>query len=440
MSDVTAAPPSESTGPHGARSYDALLSDCVHCGFCLPACPTYVSWGEEMDSPRGRIDLMKGVEDGAIPLDGVVREHIDRCLGCMACVTACPSGVRYDLLIEATRAKVEDAVPRPADDRAFRELVFALFPYPRRLRAVIPGLWLGTKLGIARAAAGPLGKVLPARIRQLLAMSPAVTLRDTFDRLPYRTPARGDRRARVALVAGCVQRAMFPNVNRATIRVLAAEGCEVIVPRGQGCCGALSLHSGRPEEAKRFARRLIVRFENEAVDAILINAAGCGSTLKGYGELFADDPAWRDRAIAFEEKVRDINEYLATLPPRAPRKPLTLAVAYHDACHLAHAQRVREQPRALLRTIPGLRLLEIPNGDQCCGSAGTYNLFQPESAHEIGVRKVDAVQSVAPDMVASANPGCTLQMLSIFRERGVRMRSAHPIELLDAAISGTPLA
>ncbi len=428
-----------STIPTAPRSYGSLLSDCVHCGFCLPACPTYVSWGEEMDSPRGRIDLMKGVDEGTIPLDGVVREHIDKCLGCMACVTACPSGVRYDLLIEATRAKVEENVPRSADDRAFRELVFALFPYPRRLRVLIPGLWLGTKLGVARAAAGPLGRLLPQRIRQLLAMSPAVTLRDTFDRLPHHTPARGAQRARVALVAGCVQRALFPNVNAATIRVLAAEGCEVVVPSGQGCCGALSLHSGRPDEAKRFARALIERFEGESVDAIIINAAGCGSTLKGYGELFADDPAWRDRAIAFEHKVRDVNEYLATLEPVAPRKPLTLRVAYHDACHLAHAQRVREQPRTLLRSIPGLQLCEIPSGDQCCGSAGTYNLFQPESAHEVGMRKVDNVQSVAPDMVASANPGCTLQMLSIFRERGITMRSAHPVELLDAAINGTSL-
>jgi glycolate oxidase iron-sulfur subunit len=383
---------------------------------------------------------MKGVDDGVIPLDGVVAEHIDKCLGCMACVTACPSGVRYDLLIEATRARVEEAVERPPEERAFREFVFATFPYPNRLRAMIPGLWLGTKLGFARAAAGPLGKLLPSRLRQLAAMAPPVTLRDTMTRLPATTPAKGERRARVALVAGCVQRAFFPNVNAATIRVLAAEGCEVIVPRGQGCCGALSLHSGRPEEAKRFARALIERFEKQRLDAIIINAAGCGSTLKEYGEIFADDPLWRDRAEAFAAKVKDVNEYLATLEPRAPRKPLALRVAYHDACHLAHAQRVREQPRALLRTIPGLQLCEIPQGDQCCGSAGTYNLFQPESAHEIGVRKVENVQSVSPDLVASANPGCTLQMQSIFRERGMTLRAAHPIELLDAAISGTPLA
>lgn len=440
MPDVTDTPPADSPKQAGPRTYDSLISDCVHCGFCLPACPTYVSWGEEMDSPRGRIDLMKGVSDGIIPLDELFAGHIDACLGCMACVTACPSGVRYDLLIEATRARVEDALERPAGDRAFRELVFALFPYPKRLRAMIPALWLGTKLGLTRAAAGPLGKLLGPRLRQLATMAPPIKLRDAFASLPALRFAHGARRARVALVAGCVQRAFFPGVNAATIRVLSAEGCEVVVPRGQGCCGALSLHSGRIDEAKDFARALIARFENEQVDAILVNAAGCGSTLKEYGDLLLEDDAWRDRAQAFAAKVRDVNEYLATLEPRALRKPLALRVAYHDACHLAHAQRVRVQPRDLLRTIPGLELLEIPDGDQCCGSAGTYNLFQPESAHEVGVRKVDNVQSVAPDVVASANPGCTLQMQSILRERGVTLRAAHPVELLDAAINGTPLA
>ncbi|HEY4440194.1 MAG TPA: (Fe-S)-binding protein [Candidatus Elarobacter sp.] len=418
------------------RSFDSLLADCVHCGFCLPACPTYNSWGEEMDSPRGRIDLMKGVEDGAIPLDGVVKEHIDACLGCMSCVTACPSGVRYDLLIETTRAKIEAEVPRDPADAGFRNFVFALFPYPGRLRVLAPLLWFASKLGLPRIAASPLGKLLPPRLRQLATMAPPIDLKDTFASLPAKTPASGERRARVALVAGCVQRTFFPNVNAATIRVLAAEGCEVLVPRGQGCCGALSLHSGRLDEAKAFARALIARFEQRDVDAILINAAGCGSTLKEYGELLAEDAEWSDRALAFATKVRDINEYLATLEPQAPRYPIPLRVAYHDACHLAHAQRVREQPRALLRSIPGLELLEIPNGDQCCGSAGTYNLFQPESAHEIGVRKVDNVASVAPDLLASANPGCTLQIGSILRERGATLRAAHPIELLDASIGG----
>jgi glycolate oxidase iron-sulfur subunit len=421
------------------RSYDSLISDCVHCGFCLPACPTYVSWGEEMDSPRGRIDLMKGVSEGAIPLDDVVAGHIDACLGCMACVTACPSGVRYDLLIEATRERVEASITRPPEDRAFREFVFATFPYPHRLRAMVPALLLAGKLGFTRAAAGPLGKLLPHRLRQLATMAPAVGLREAFASLPAFTRARGTKRARVALVAGCVQRVFFPGVNAATIRVLSAEGCDVVIPSGQGCCGALSLHSGRTEEAKRFARALIARFEREPVDAILINAAGCGSTLKEYGDLLFDEPKWRARAQTFAAKVRDINEYLATLEPRATRRPLKLRVAYHDACHLAHAQRVRAQPRALLCTIPGLELLEIPSGDQCCGSAGTYNLFEPASAHEIGKRKVANVRSVAPDLVASANPGCTLQMQSIARESGVTLRCAHPIELLDAAINGTSL-
>ena len=438
MLDATEVPAKSSD--HNHRTYASLLADCVHCGFCLPACPTYVSWGEEMDSPRGRIDLMKGVAENAIPLDDVVAGHIDACLGCMSCVTACPSGVRYDLLIEATRARVEERVPRTAGDRAFREFVFALFPYPARLRALLPALWLGTKLGLTRLASGPLGAVLPPRLRQLATMAPPIRLDEAFAPLPARTAARGERRARVALVAGCVQRTFFPGVNAATVRVLSAEGCEVLVPTGQGCCGALSLHSGRTDEAKRFARALIVRFEREPVDAVLVNAAGCGSTLKEYGDLLDDDPRWRDRARAFAAKVLDVNEYLATLEPRAPRKPLTLRVAYHDACHLAHAQRVRVQPRALLRTIPSLRLLEIPDGDQCCGSAGTYNLFQPESAHEIGIRKADNVLSVRPDMVASANPGCTLQMQSILRERGVTLRAAHPIQLLDAAINGTSLA
>jgi glycolate oxidase iron-sulfur subunit len=418
------------------RSFDSLLADCVHCGFCLPACPTYVSWGEEMDSPRGRIDLMKGVEDGAIPLDDVVRGHIDACLGCMGCVTACPSGVRYDLLIEATRAKIEANLPREPQDAAFRSFVFALFPYPGRLRVLAPFLWLATKLGLPRLAAGPLGRVLPPRLRQLATMAPPIALGDAFAALPAHTPAHGARRARVALVAGCVQRAFFPGVNAATIRVLAAEGCEVLVPRGQGCCGALSLHSGRLDEAKRFARGLIARFEQRGVDAILVNAAGCGSTLKEYGELFVADAEWRDRAVAFATKVRDINEYLATLEPRAVRHPIPLRVAYHDACHLAHAQRVRDEPRALLCGIPQLELIEIPSGDQCCGSAGTYNLFQPESAHEIGMRKVDNVQAVAPDLLASANPGCTLQIQSILRERGATLRAAHPVELLDASIAG----
>ncbi len=418
------------------RTYGDLIGDCVHCGFCLPACPTYVSWGDEMDSPRGRIDLMKGVNEGVIVLDAAVAGHFDACLGCMACVTACPSGVQYDVLIEATRARVEAAAPRAPGDRAFRELIFALFPYPKRLRALAVPL-------IAYAASGLQGVVrrsgllrfLPRRLAQLDALLPPLTFSDLRRDVPPFTGAKDGRvRAKVGLVAGCVQRAFFPNVNAATVRVLSAEGCDVGVPAGQGCCGALSLHSGRLDEAKRFARALIARFERERYDTIVVNAAGCGSTLKEYGELLAGEPAYAERARAFSAKVRDVSEFLATLEPQAPRGRIEQRVAYHDACHLAHAQRVREAPRALLRSIPGLELLEIPQGDMCCGSAGTYNLFEPASAREIGERKVDNVTSIAPDLLASANPGCTIQIQSILRERGATLAAAHPIELLDRAI------
>lgn len=425
------------TDSNAPRTYRDLISDCVHCGFCLPACPTYASWGNEMDSPRGRIDLMKGVYDGVIPLDASVVAHFDACLGCMACVTACPSGVQYDLLIESTRAKVEDAAPRSPLDRAFRTLIFALMPYPARLRLLALPLVAYAKSGLqGLVRRSGLLRRLPPRLAQLDALLPPLSFADLRrDAPPFTAAKDGNARARVGLVAGCVQRAFFPNVNAATVRVLSAEGCDVCVPEGQGCCGALSLHSGRLEEAKRFARALIERFENAPADTIVINAAGCGSTLKEYGELLAGEPAYAARARAFSTKVRDVNEYLATLEPQAPRARMERRVAYHDACHLAHAQRVREQPRTLLRSIPGLELLEIPQGEMCCGSAGTYNLFQPESAHEIGERKADNVVSVRPDVLASANPGCTIQIQSIMRERGATLAAAHPIELLDIAIS-----
>ena len=420
-----------------SRTYRDLISDCVHCGFCLPACPTYVSWGDEMDSPRGRIDLMKGVHDGAIALDAAVIAHFDACLGCMACVTACPSGVEYDRLIESTRATVETVARRSPLDRLFRTLIFALLPYPARLRLLALPLIAYARSGLQRLVrrSGIL-HALPPRLAQLDALLPPLDFADLRRDVPPFTAARDGRvRARVGLVAGCVQRAFFPNVNAATVRVLSAEGCDVSVPAGQGCCGALSLHTGRLDEAKRFARALIDRFANVPVDTIVINAAGCGSTLKEYGELLAGDVAYAGRAAAFSTKVRDVNEFLATLEPQAPRGRLALRVAYHDACHLAHAQRVREAPRALLRTIPGLELLEIPHGEMCCGSAGTYNLLQPESAREIGERKADAVAGVGADLLASANPGCTLQITSIMRERGAVLAAAHPVELLDQSIS-----
>ena len=409
-----------------------LISECVHCGFCLPACPTYRSWGVEMDSPRGRIDLMKGLDEGAIVFSPAVVAHFDRCLGCMGCVTACPSGVRYDKLIESTRAKLEQKTRRSPLDRAFRELVFATFPYPERLGAMRPLLTLFERSGLRGLLRRTgLTRLLPERVAQLIELSPATAAAAP---LPARVPAAGEARKRVGLVAGCVQRVFFPNVNAATVRVLAAEGCDVLIPEGQGCCGALSLHSGRAGEAKRFARALIDRFEREELDVVVVNAAGCGSTLKEYGDLLADDPAYREKAARFASRVRDVNEFLVELGPRATRGRIDARVAYHDACHLAHAQRIRSQPRALLGAIPGLVLLEVPDGDQCCGSAGTYNLFEPSSARAIGERKADAVLETGADILVSANPGCTLQIDSRLRARGRTIETAHPIELLDRSI------
>ncbi len=416
-----------------------LIDTCVHCGFCLPACPTYQSWGEEMDSPRGRIYLMKQLAEGAVPLDRTVVQHFDRCLGCMGCVTACPSGVKYDALIEQMRAEIENRYPRRWSDRIFRASIFALFPYPARLKLALllqliyvkTGIrWLVHRIGLHR--------LLPKRTAQMEALMPNVSARLLTSSLPAFSPAIGEKRARVALIAGCVQRVYFPEVNEATIRVLNAEGCDVIVPEEQGCCGALSVHAGREREAQAFAREIIARFEREPVDAVLVNAAGCGSTLKEYGRLFAHDPVWAERGARFAIQVKDISEFLVSLGARAKRHPLPLRIACHDACHLAHAQRIRAEPRALLRSIPGVELLEVPDADQCCGSAGIYNLLQPNSSREIGARKVDNVLSTEPQLLSSANPGCTLQIGMLLRERGLHLPAAHPIEVLDASIRGTP--
>ena len=414
-----------------------LLDDCVHCGFCLPHCPTYQSWGEEMDSPRGRIDLMKALRDGKLQLTPGVVAHFDRCLGCMACVTACPSGVKYGTLIEHTRARVEASHPRSLADRLFRDLVFALFPHPGRLRAMLLPLWLYVASGLQRLVrASGLLRLLPARLRQLEAMLPGVTWAHLGASLPARASPAGPPRAVVGLVAGCVQRVFFPAVNQATVRVLVAEGCEVRIPEGQGCCGALSLHTGRATEGLAMARALIARFEPSGVETIVVNAAGCGSTLKEYGQLLAGDPAWAERARAFSSRVRDVSELLVALGPRAERHPVRARIAYHDACHLAHAQGIRAQPRSLLKGIPGVELVEIPNGDTCCGSAGTYNLLEPESSEEIGRRKVASVLSTGCDLLASANPGCTLQIQKLLRDQGGALAAAHPVEILDASLRG----
>jgi glycolate oxidase iron-sulfur subunit len=416
-----------------------LIEDCVHCGFCLPACPTYRSWGNEMDSPRGRIYLMRALGAGQVPLSSTVVRHFDQCLGCMACVSACPSGVKYDELIEETRFDVERQHRRPLGERLLRGLLFALLPYPRRLTLLVWLAWVYQKLGL-RWLLQRLGllRLLPARLRNLEALMPEVTAQVLFTRVARQTQAQGEQRARVALLSGCVQGAFFPEVNAATLRVLAAEGCATVVAKN-ACCGALALHAGRQAQALSLARECIQELERTGADTIVVNAAGCGSAMKEWGRLFRDDRAWAARAEAAAAKVRDVNEFLCELGPRAPRHALPVRAAMHHACHLHHAQRIREQPRVLLGTIPGLELMELEGADECCGSAGVYNLLLPESAAAIGRRKADNVRALGPELLISANPGCTLQIAKALAEQGHQVRAAHPVQVLDASIRGATL-
>jgi glycolate oxidase iron-sulfur subunit len=412
-----------------------LLDDCVHCGFCLPTCPTYQLWGEEMDSPRGRIYLMDLAEKGEIGLEGPFTEHIDACLGCMACVTACPSGVQYDRLLESVRPQIERNVRRARSDRLFRSAIFALFPYRRRLRAAaVPGALYQRLRRLPFVA--KLASRLPGRLAAMESLLPPVSLKEAFARLPEFTPAVGERRGRVALLSGCVQDVFFHHVNTATVRVLAAEGYDVHVPRDQRCCGALELHSGREDAALARAKREIARFERLDVDHVVTNVAGCGSSMKEYAHLLADDPRWKERAAAFSARVRDVHEVLAAAEPRARRHPVRARVAYHDACHLGHAQKVRAEPRAVLGGIPDVTLLDLPEAALCCGSAGIYNLVAPEAAAELGARKAANIRSVEPDVIVTANPGCLLQ---IGRHLGADIPLLHPVQLLDASIRGIPV-
>jgi glycolate oxidase iron-sulfur subunit len=400
-----------------------LIKDCVHCGFCLPTCPSYLTFEEEMDSPRGRIVLMRvGHEDDEISDEMVT--HFDRCLGCMACVTACPSGVQYDKLIEQTRPQLERNFDRPLWQRAWRRAIFELFTHPGRLRALVPVLALQQKSGLNDA----LGKLPIPKLQSLLGLAPAVPASAAFRQLPKATPARGESRGRIALMQGCINRVFFGDVNAATVRVLAAEGFEVHAPRTPRCCGSLMMHAGLEEEALALARETIEAYED--FDAIAVNVAGCGSGMKDYAHLLADDPEWSERAEAFSAKVKDVSELLADCEPRVVRHPLALKVAYHDACHLAHAQGVREPPRELLRSIPGLELVEPDEWQICCGSAGIYNLVQPEAAAELGKRKAANLAATEPDAIAAGNPGCALQIAG-YMEQEVPIY--HPMTLLDAS-------
>ncbi|HTX30017.1 MAG TPA: heterodisulfide reductase-related iron-sulfur binding cluster [Solirubrobacteraceae bacterium] len=400
-----------------------IVEDCVHCGFCLDTCPTYALWADEADSPRGRIVLIGDALTSAEEVSDEMVTRWDRCLGCMACVTACPSGVRYDRLIERVRPQVERHHRRSLPERALRRLIFSTLPHPGRLRAVAP------MLGPARRLSDGL---LPGRLAALTKVAPRAPLRKLMrSRLPERTPAVGPRRGRVGLLLGCVQRVFYAEVQLAAIRALAAEGFEVLAPRAPACCGALEFHAGEEGAAVKRAEDTIAAFAALGeLDYVVITAAGCGSAMKEYGDLL-DTPA----AHAFARRVRDVTEILGDLEPVAPRGPVPLRVAYHDACHLAHAQAVRSQPRQMLQGIPELELLEVgAERDLCCGSAGIYNLIQPEPAAELGARKASHLVETGAQAIAAANPGCAAQLDLHLRELGHPLPIYHPVELVWQSI------
>jgi glycolate oxidase iron-sulfur subunit len=411
--------PGMASSPQRFVAYDKFL-DCVHCGLCLQACPTYVELGTEMDSPRGRIYLMKGLEEGVLPMTADVARHLDLCLGCRACETACPSGVHYGELIESARTYVEEQHRRSLVDRLRRRAITLIFPRPQLLRRLLLPLRLLELVGVLRAV---------RRASSVAAMLPRL---GWWEPLPPVVPAHGNEKQRVGLVAGCVAQVLFAETNRATARVLARNGCSVLTPARQTCCGALYLHSGARRAALECARRNIDEFPSD-LSAILVNAAGCGVMLKEYGALLADDPVYAPRARTFSAKVRDITEFLAALPITPPRGGLRLRVTYHDACHLAHGQGVRDAPRRLLRQIPGLQLIELPEPDTCCGSAGSYNLTEPEMARRLGDRKAANVRATGATCVAAANPGCVMQIRAGLHRAGVDATVLHPVELLDRA-------
>ncbi|WP_096608381.1 heterodisulfide reductase-related iron-sulfur binding cluster [Calothrix sp. NIES-2100] len=420
-----------------------LIDSCVHCGFCLSTCPSYRVLGKEMDSPRGRIYLMDAINEGEIALNTATVEHFDSCLGCLACVTTCPSGVQYDKLISATRHQVERNYSRSLPDTLVRKMIFSLFPNPDILRILLVPLMVYQKLGFSKLirATGLLKSISP-RLAAMESILPEITLKTFQNNLPTVIPAKGEKRYRVGMILGCVQRLFFSPVNEATVRVLTANGCEVVIPQSQGCCAALPEHQGQTEQAKALARQMIDSFANTNVDFVIINAAGCGHTLKEYGHILADDPEYREKAQQFAAKVKDAQEFLANVGLTAKLLPITdkpVNLVYQDACHLLHGQKISVQPRQLLRQIPGVKLKEPLDAALCCGSAGVYNMLQPEVAEELGQQKVQNLLNTGANLIASANPGCTLQITKHLHSQGKKISVIHPMELLDYSIRGEKL-
>lgn len=426
-------PPAAATG-----ALAAIYNECVHCGFCLPVCPTYDVLGTEMDNPRGRLYLMRALEEGRAPAGPALARHLDLCLGCRACETECPSGVPYGAHLETARERLRTLKVRPLGTRLLEGAVLRAVGLPtgvQRAGSALLRAVVGTGLA-GLAARDPLRRVLPRRIGRGLALLADASPRAAS--LPELTPARGTRRMRTGFLQGCVSRWVFGPVNEAAARLLTASGAEVAAPAGQGCCGALHLHAGDREGARRLARKNIEAFERAGnLDAIVVTSAGCGSAMKAYGALFEDDPAWRERAETLASRTRDALELLAQIGLPPARRELRATVAYHDACHLAHAQGIRAQPRELLASVPGLTLVPLADADRCCGSAGIYNLLHPDVAGAILASKLERLKASGATIVAAANPGCLLQIASGAREAGIPLRAVHPLELLDEATRET---
>lgn len=415
------------------KSIEDKALKCIRCGFCLDACPTFRLTGNEADSPRGRIYLMRSVAERVIPLEQGVMGHLDACLGCRACETACPSGVEYATILEHFRADMEADGQRPSLQKFARKQLLATLTNPRRFAASLKAAGLLAHLTGRR-------NTMPGFVAELLTGSPDVSItmpatpeKIVVGRLPVYTPAIGERRYRVGILAGCVMRVLFHETNEATVRVLQRNGCEVVAPRAAGCCGALHLHSGYMQDAKERARALLDALNGVEMDAFIVNSAGCGSTLKEYGEILGDDPTYAERARAFAERVKDVSEFLVDIGAEPPPGPFPATVAYHDACHLAHGQKITRPPRQLLASVPELKLVDLPESDTCCGSAGIYNLTQPEMARRLLERKVDFIVQTGATIVATGNPGCLAWIQQGLQERGVSIKVMHPVEILDVA-------
>lgn len=416
---TTTEPIATSEAPERFLDYDKSLA-CIHCGLCLSSCPTYLETGNENDSPRGRIYLMRAIQDGRLPLDDTSVKHIDLCLGCRACEAVCPSGVNYGHLLEHTRDHLESTYKRSPFQTVLRRFVIEkIFPHRERMELAIAPARMAKALN--------LDKILPKFAKEALSLIPAC---DKGEPLTPFSAATGTHKGRVGFIRGCVMDVMFAQTNQNTVKLLNAAGYDVVVPQQQGCCGALFAHSGNLAKARESARANIEAFAGQNLDAIIINAAGCGSTLKEYGELLHGDTAWEQRGKDFSAKVKDITEFLCSNPSNLTPQPSTNRVTYHDACHLAHPQHITKQPRDLIKAVAGKNYVELPESDVCCGSAGTYNLTEPEMAERLQNRKIQNIIKTGADVVVTTNPGCLLQIRAGLEKAGSKIKAMHIADYL----------